>query len=218
MGNLRYWVTLATIVLCSTLSNGFSPHFRSRPVPTDKVPLPLWPPEPSRPSDPDPSNIDHDELRAQLGENYLPEFMSPTDPRELSDTKSYKYPDATRPSSEIRKLSRIILRTVSGRKARKKSRGRQRRLIQQRLLESTACPVRYRWKNLGVRIWPRYIKEGYCDGTKSCSIPAGMHCKPSAETSIKLLHWFCEGILEEEKYCSWIVFQYPIVSECACKC
>jgi hypothetical protein len=64
--------------------------------------------------------------------------------------------------------------------------------LQQFLWAYTACPVVYRWKDLGIRFWPQYLKEGYCPaGKTSCSIPPGMKCRPAAKTHKTLLRWHC---------------------------
>ena len=64
--------------------------------------------------------------------------------------------------------------------------------LQQFLWAFTACPVVYRWKDLGIRFWPRYLKEGHCPpGKTSCSIPPGMKCRPAAKAHKTLLRWHC---------------------------
>ncbi|XP_046404150.1 5E5 antigen-like [Ischnura elegans] len=47
--------------------------------------------------------------------------------------------------------------------------GRWRRRLRRLLLSITHCPVRWTWKDVGIRFWPRWIKEGRCGG----KIPPG---------------------------------------------
>ncbi|XP_010224591.1 PREDICTED: noggin-2-like, partial [Tinamus guttatus] len=92
-----------------------------------------------------------------------------------------------------------------------------RRKVLQWLWAYTYCPVLYTWKDLGVRFWPRYIKEGNCFAEKSCSFPEGMFCKPVKSVTKTFLRWHCQG-WSSQKYCTWIPVQYPLISECKCSC
>ncbi|NXN33095.1 NOGG2 protein, partial [Nycticryphes semicollaris] len=92
-----------------------------------------------------------------------------------------------------------------------------RRKVLQWLWAYTYCPVLYTWKDLGVRFWPRYIKEGNCLAEKSCSLPEGMFCKPVKSVTKTFLRWHCQG-WSSQKYCTWIPVQYPLISECKCSC
>ena len=189
-------------------------HFkRLRPMSSDKMPIPVLDEDPDKKYDPSAKDIDSNLLREKLGVDYLPSFMSPTYPPDFDDDNMIK-PLSSRATPEIRKLFKR-----SGKLRRRQWRKilKNKRAIQNWLYQETACPVKYRWKDLGVRFWPRYIKEGYCDSRKSCSIPAGMKCKSSAQTKIVILRWYCQGILKR-KYCSWINIHYPVISECKCQC
>ncbi|XP_076820665.1 noggin-2-like [Clavelina lepadiformis] len=186
-----------------------------RPMPTNKMPLPILTEDPNDEYDPKPHDINERELRDRLGVDYLPDFMSPTQPADFHDTEMVK-PLTGKIPSEIRKLLKRPTRFKMPKKAWKKIM-KNKKILQSWLYQETACPVRYRWKDLGVRFWPRYVKEGYCDSSRSCSIPAGMKCKFSQQSDIKLLRWYCQGILER-KYCLWLEMQYPVISECKCQC
>nr|CAB3264391.1 noggin protein precursor [Phallusia mammillata] len=190
-------------------------HNKRRPVPTDKLPLPVLPEDPDKDYDPKPSDINDFQLIERLGVNYLPEFMSPTMPRHNNHTVMHN-PLVPRTSPEIRKLAKTLVRSLKGKRRNKKSK-RLLRKVQTQIAQYTACPVRYRWKDLGIRFWPRFVKEGYCDTSQSCSIPSGMHCRPVDQTTINILRWYCQGIFEQ-KYCLWVDVKYPITSECKCQC
>ncbi|XP_065341518.1 noggin-like [Cloeon dipterum] len=88
--------------------------------------------------------------------------------------------------------------------------------IQTTLWAHTACPVEFRWRDLGKRFWPRYIKSGSCvnDKARSCSIPPGMNCQPAAKIKLSLLRWFCRP----RRACSWHDFELEVVNKCECKC
>ncbi|XP_071451984.1 noggin-2-like [Hetaerina americana] len=119
--------------------------------------------------------------------------------------------------------------------------GRWRRKLRRLLLSITHCPVRWTWKDVGIRFWPRWVKEGKC-GEPTCSIPAGMVCRPARKRRITLLRWYCrewkdlgdlltgEGSGGKASWaaeenggssnlkCQWIKVEYPIVTECSCQC
>lgn len=70
---------------------------------------------------------------------------------------------------------------------------RLRRKLQHFLWAYTACPVQRRWRDLGVRFWPRWLKEGHCPAAP-CSIPPGMRCRPAATRHQALLRWHCRPL------------------------
>lgn len=87
-----------------------------------------------------------------------------------------------------------------------------RHTIRKFLWNYSYCPVLYKWRDLGLNFWPRWIKEGRCYNGRSCSIPAGMSCKQKDHTFLTLLYWHCK------QNCYWMRIQYPIISSCACGC
>ncbi|XP_008473280.1 uncharacterized protein LOC103510405 isoform X1 [Diaphorina citri] len=90
--------------------------------------------------------------------------------------------------------------------------------MQQFLQTYTKCRITYKWKDLGIRFWPRYLRQGYCmDGKISCSIPPGMTCKPSHTEYKTILRYHCKGNGTEVK-CHWRNIQYPVVTRCHCTC
>jgi len=86
-----------------------------------------------------------------------------------------------------------------------------RLLVQKYLAAYSYCPVHYQWRDLGLRFWPRWIREGDCndgqgttgymkkngndarenDVTRSCSFPPGMTCKPQKSSIKTILWWHC---------------------------
>jgi noggin len=84
------------------------------------------------------------------------------------------------------------IRLPDGSRLRTRISAKLKKKLQQFLWGFTACPIVYRWKDLGIRFWPRYLKEGHCPaGKTSCSIPPGMKCRPAAKAHKTLLRWHC---------------------------
>ena len=110
---------------------------------------------------------------------------------------SLQLPDGTR------------VRTRLSRKVRKK--------LEKFLWLYTQCPVIYRWKDLGSRYWPRWIKQGRCHANQSCSFPPGMTCRASEEREVVILRWHCQ-YWDPPRFCKWIPLHYPIVRQCTCGC
>ena len=207
-----YFVFLWILYTSKNLVHCDRPFNRLRPLPTDKMPIPILEEDPNREFDPSPSDINNHVLRGMLGVDYIPDVMSSVYPSDFDDNEMAA-PISGKIPPEIKKHFR---RSKKSRKPPRKIM-KNKRAIQAWLHQETSCPVRYRWKDLGIRFWPRYIKEGFCDSSKSCSIPAGMKCKSSAQAKMIILRWYCQGILEQ-KFCTWIRIQYPVISECKCQC
>jgi noggin len=92
----------------------------------------------------------------------------------------------------LRKMNFKYIRLPDGSRLRTRISAKLKKKLQQFLWAFTACPIVYRWKDLGIRFWPRYLKEGHCPAGKvSCSIPPGMKCRPSAKAHKTLLRWHC---------------------------
>ncbi|XP_077980165.1 noggin-2-like [Glandiceps talaboti] len=154
------------------------------------------------------------ELMRKLGDDYDEEFMSITRPsrRRLpvewklkGETPKYirtqnlkRYPDGTNMKVGLSYL-------------------RSRQKIRKWLWARTHCPVKYTWKNLGKRFWPRWLKVGECHQTKeSCSIPSGLNCLPVNSTEKRILFWACIDDRSDRKFCQWINVPYPVLTECRC--
>jgi noggin len=92
----------------------------------------------------------------------------------------------------LRKMNFKYIRLPDGSRLRTRTSAKLKKKLQQFLWAFTACPIVYRWKDLGIRFWPRYLKEGHCPaGKASCSIPPGMKCRPAAKAHKTLLRWYC---------------------------
>lgn len=182
------------------------PLMSLRPVPSDVLPVLDIKEDPPTEFDPRYTDLDNDRLRDKLGIHYQESFMSPTRPHTLEDS--------TPPVKHSKKLKSRLSDEMKTMKLNR----RQRKKFITWIWETTSCPVQYKWQDMGIRYWPRWIKKGSCDSSRSCSIPKGMGCKPIRSTSITILRWHCQGILLNKKYCTWLPIQYPIISECKCGC
>ncbi|XP_059478074.1 noggin-2-like [Neocloeon triangulifer] len=182
--------------------------------------------------DPHSNDINHSSLRKALGSRFDPNFMSihrpltfknssvldsdfpfrrnrhgrlvPKDPDKLPDylrKVRFRYlwlPDGSQGLSSV-KSDRLEYK------------------LQNYLWAYTACPVVFKWRDVGRRFWPRWIKEGSCPKRKhSCSIPPGMHCQVAGTDYKTLLRWHCSH--KYEKGCKWIKVEVPVVTRCECGC
>uniref|UniRef100_UPI00358F95B1 noggin-2-like n=1 Tax=Myxine glutinosa TaxID=7769 RepID=UPI00358F95B1 len=199
-------------------------YLHLKPVPSDKLPVADIIEDPDPALDPSEKDADERVLRRKLGSHFDPDFMAVSrppllvDPSPTSVSASWRSkPRFQRPLGavppELRRLD--LSETALGQQL--KLGKRVRRKLLQWLWARTACPVRYTWKELGARFWPRFVKEGTCSRARSCSVPAGMVCRPSGSVSKTLLRWHCQG-WERQRFCTWITFQYPVISECKCAC
>ncbi|KAG9349908.1 hypothetical protein JZ751_026261 [Albula glossodonta] len=155
---------------------GVSQHFlRLRPSPSEHLPVPDLKEDPDPEHDPREQDLAERTLRKKLGSYFDPNFMSISSPllvnQSVQDTQ-VKPPGPI--PNEIKKLD--LSETPYGRRVKVGKKARRKFL--QWLWTYTHCPVVYSWKDLGVRFWPRYIKEGNCFNERSCSFPEGMFCKP----------------------------------------
>ena len=173
--------------------------------------------------DPDLDNLDTIELLGIMGKDYNREFMSIRQPAEMrtnpNGTLLYKFSNKQVPlgpmPEEIEALSdKAVKLSDDGPELRIKFSRKTKRKLQKFLWSYSYCPVRYRWKELSIRFWPRWIKTGQCESKRSCSIPAGMTCQPSKMQNIKLLRYYCPFAGN----CHWIKIEYPILAECSCGC
>lgn len=110
--------------------------------------------------------------------------------------------------------------------------------FQQWLVKKSSCPVHFEWQDLGEFFWPRYVRQGACEGTSrgageeattSCSWPRGMTCNPADAEVLQILRWHCRrrktpdllGLTTRQKIrksykCRWIKVPYPVTSSCKC--
>lgn len=207
-------------ITASTPRKKYAPG--TRPEPSDGLPiLPLQYPQ-DKQTLPTDSDLDPYYLQRFMGSQYEPEFMSPVQPVESiynpNGTYEYNFKNSL-PNGEMPEDIRNLVFTLPGPKKKIKVKSKSvRKRIQRYLTGYTYCPVHYKWRDLGVRFWPRWIKEGTCDSSphagRSCSIPAGMTCKPKQSQAKTLLWWHCR----RKDPCKWIYIQYPIITGCKCSC
>ncbi|KAM6080140.1 noggin-2-like [Theristicus caerulescens] len=209
---------IRALLLCSCLGllrpAGGQPFLRLRPSPSDNLPVKDIVEHPDPEYDPKEQDLDERTLRKKLGSHFDPGFMAVAVPGPANASGAEAAAGRGRAALPA-ELRRLELGPPQG--PRLKVGKKARRKVLQWLWAYTYCPVLYTWKDLGVRFWPRYIKEGNCLAEKSCSLPEGMFCKPVKSVTKTFLRWHCQG-WSSQKYCTWIPVQYPLISECKCSC
>lgn len=196
---------------------------RSRPLPSDSLPLVGLVEEPDEARDPKDRDLNYKKLRRFLGKSFDPAFMSVVKPNELLEkpngTVVYKFRKG-RPKGKMPGYIKSFAsyRLADGRKMRLRIKKRTKQKVQRYLWGLNHCPVQYVWRDLGLRFWPRWIREGICYSGRSCSIPPGMKCKPFKEIQKIILRWHCKSTDTDELDCAWIHVHYPIIDECQCAC
>ena len=193
----------------------------TRPAPSEE--LPVDPPPTGDNTGPEPSDRDTDRrvLRRMLGKHYDARSMSPVRPRESllhpNGTLVYNFKNG-KPMGRIPPELRRVLNTrlPGGPSIRLRTSKRRRRKFLRFLWTYSYCPLVYRWRDLGARFWPRYFHESTCYKGRSCSIPAGLSCKPDPATTVHktVLYWRCE----RKNSCKWIHVKYPMITNCKCSC
>ncbi|XP_038618199.1 noggin-2-like [Tachyglossus aculeatus] len=209
------------LLLCSYMAlapaGSGQPFLRLRPSPSDSLPVKDIIEHPDPDYDPKEQDLDERALRQRLGSHLDPGFMSVAAPPPGGaggggGGGGGRDGDGGG-GGELRRLDLgegpAGARVKLGRKARRR--------LAQWLWAYTSCPVVYTWKDLGLRFWPRYLREGSCPPERSCSLPQGMFCRPARSVPKTLLRWHCQG-WARHKYCTWIPVQYPVISECKCSC
>ncbi|KAK7498601.1 hypothetical protein BaRGS_00010261 [Batillaria attramentaria] len=197
-------------------------HDGTRPSPSDKLPIEDLLENPDQSLDPGPDDLNPRTLLRRLGKHFDKEFLSVAEPRNTSsDSFEYKFksgrPDSARP--DFLQYLRTF-KMADGRRVKLKGGKKQRRRVQKLVWSFTFCPVQYTWKDLGVRFWPRWLREGVCWNGRPCSMPPGMTCKPSSSVNKTLLRWHCQSRRPARRRspCRWITVQYPIITGCSCSC
>lgn len=180
---------------------------------------------PNKDLDPDLETLDVKELLDKMSSDYDNQYMSYTLPREMlanpNGTLEYEFKNGQRPRgpmpADFQMLEhRSMKLSEDGPEIKLRASLKTRRKLQKFLWAYSYCPVRYKWKELSSRFWPRYIRTGACESKRSCSIPSGMTCQPSKISHIKLLRYYCP--YSYKKSCTWIKIEYPILTECSCGC
>ncbi|XP_037069663.1 noggin-2-like [Pollicipes pollicipes] len=218
---------LALLVTCWPLT-GLGRQYRPRPDMESYSVLDLIESKSSR-YDPSPSDLDIGRLTMKLGRFLDSEYMSIDMPNSLRRgvNVTWQLPFKVKKNGHLRTVGRIPaslrrlrldqLTLPDGSRQPVRLTRRLRRKMLKYLHMYTHCAVRYRWKDLGVRFWPRWLRTGHCDTTRSCSIPAGMTCQPARSRHLTLLRWHCQD-WRRSRHCKWLRVQYPVVSKCQCSC
>lgn len=203
----------------------FQQAFPLKPSPV-MIPLDIEE-RPDKDLDPDVDSLDEYELLTLLDKDYDRQFMSLRQPLDMilnpNGTLHYQFKKDKTPSDtsmppEIQALAgKEIKLSRDGPALRIKFSKKKKAKFQRFLWAYSYCPVRYKWKKLSVRFWPRWIKTGECDNQRSCSIPAGMTCQPTKMKNIRILRYYCP-IPGSKRSCQWIKFEYPILEKCTCMC
>ncbi len=193
---------------------------RTRPHPSEE--LPVQPPRYPHNNEflPKQGDFNPKKLKRLLGKDFDSAFMSTTRPLDSilkpNGTLEFNFNARTLARDLPQSLRHGSLNFLpERRKKRLRIKGRRNRTKMSRYLAAyTYCPLHYQWKDLGVRFWPRWIREGSCYTGRSCSIPEGMSCHPKKSTTKTVLWWHCRG----HQHCSWIAIRYPIITGCSCGC
>lgn len=192
----------------------------------DKLKLRI-PTEPkSYPSDPIESDFDIPLLKEKLGKDYDQVNTAINKEELLMKKNNYSSSHGDRQQDFVRKMlvqsmpqeiknlnfKMPGMKRYLGSKASKK--------LQLWLWQVSHCPVLPKWKDLGVRYWPRHINVGRCSKKATCSFPSGMRCRISSTKDVGVLRWHCLDRFAQRKEttCMWLPFHHPVISECKCKC
>ncbi|KAM7296593.1 noggin-2 [Ixodes scapularis] len=179
--------------------------------------------------DPGPEDLDITRLQRTLAGHFDPKFMAVHRPKE-----SFLHPNGSlQPGFRLKKgrlvparpmprdLQRIRLKGLDfpgGIKVRLDLGRKLRRKLRQLLWTYTYCPLVYRWKDLGLRFWPRWIREGRCyNSRRSCSFPPGMTCREKTSAEKTVLRWHCRD-WTQRRQCRWIPATLSVLVECSCSC
>ena len=223
------------------------PRLRLRPTPDDDVDgLPVLPLDVGTAADrqlgPASRDLEPRHLAALLGEEFDIEFMAITRPADslAHPNGTYLYDAAAAASTLGRGGFAVRLPRLRGFRVpgspdsagRVAIKGRAARRRAQRYLAAYSyCPVFARWRDLGRRFWPRWIREGSCRGdqrARSCSVPPGMTCRPQRSATKTVLWWHCRTSTRGRPVqtsstsgapaCGWIPIKYPVITSCKCSC
>lgn len=178
-------------------------------------------------------------LTALLGEEFDVEYMAITRPSDsvAHPNGTYLYDASSLSRGFAVRLPRLRGFRIPGSPdsaGRIAIKGRAARRRAQRYLAAYSyCPVFARWRDLGRRFWPRWIREGSCRGdqrARSCSMPPGMTCRPHRSATKTVLWWHCRttsrgrpppsssSSLTSATACGWIPVKYPVITACRCSC
>ena len=168
--------------------------------------------------DPGVEDRKEEKLRKLLGKRLTLDNLSISRPLDFQKTQTNKVTEAELALTMPNELRATDFKLPGADRSRK-PRSKSSELFRLWLWNMSYCPVRYKWKDLGINFWPRYLKVAFCP-KKSCSYPVGMSCKPlKADKSVKLLGWTClQGKKNRGKNCRWVTVAFSIVTKCSCSC
>ena len=162
-----------------------------------------------------------DELLAILhANNFNQNFMSIKEPS--SSTKNDSYYLSKKLNSKLERKRKQFLRKslkLSHLKNFRRTINKDfRRKLRTFMDLFSVCPVRYRWKDMGPKFWPRWIKEGSCANlSESCSYPEGLVCHEYEHKNIAILRFLCMSDWPKSK-CKWYKIYIPFLLACKCGC
>ena len=173
------------------------------------------------PSDPLPQDLNPRTLRKKLGNAY--------DPKRSAITRSeflWRKLNGSRDNADVRRmLTHSMPAEIKNLDFKMPGMGRYlgpkaSRKLQLWLWKISYCPMLQKWRDLGVRFWPRYLNVGRCSKKSTCSFPKGMRCDVSEVKRVGLLRWYCPDKFKKRlnTNCVWLKFKYPIVAKCKCSC
>ncbi|XP_048100961.1 noggin 5 [Alosa alosa] len=208
-------VYIALTLMSFTARFGVSQYLlRVRPSPSDHLPVLDLKEDLNRDGEPSEEDLSVPNLKGKLGDSFDSTRMSIGPP--THGNLSLKHSRISLTGHMPRELRKLNLNDrMYGQRLKINKINRQK--FRRWLWAHTYCPVLPVWKDLGVRFWPRYIKEGRCTRKYSCSVPKGMYCKPNRSVHVTLLRWRCQGSSKLRR-CYWIHVQYPVISKCECSC
>ncbi|KAI7803832.1 noggin 5 precursor [Triplophysa rosa] len=172
-------------------------QLRVRPLPSDHLPVPDLQEDPNPAFEPGERDLLPHFLRRKLGSSFDPLYSSigPPTRGNGSEVTQEGIGVIGQMPREFHELDLAELNVGP----------KTQRRVRRWLWSYTRCSVLWVWKDLDVRFWPRYLKEGR------------MFCKPTESVSVSLLRWHCQGS-RALKSCAWIRARYPVISRCGCAC
>lgn len=123
-------------------------------------------------------------LRVILGSDYNDAWMSPENPGNRSLTGYFPRTG----HSLIDELNQLNYSLADGDRIHMMNPS-EVSIVKKWLLQKSTCPIEYTWKDLGNRVWPKWIRHAVCKEKQACSWPSGMNCRPSGTKTLKLLRW-----------------------------
>ena len=168
--------------------------------------------------DPAAKDLSPSVLKQQLGGDFVPRYMSVSRPLEsiIRPNGSFDYSNFHIPQ-DIKQLRFAKFPGKFGGNARQKKEFRKN--IRQFLASYSFCPVKYKWTDYGLQVFPRWIRDGVCfnEPGQSCSIPPSNKCNVSQTQNLRLLRYHCQN-WERGRFCRWISSWHQVVVACECKC